>query len=84
MKLFLKCNETTHACDKSQYKEIGFLDSLRMNIHLFLCKCCRDYSKQNSKLTKCIKSADIQTLSRDQKNILKTRIKNELNNTPTS
>lgn len=78
MKLFLKCNETVHVCDKCQYEEASFFEKLKMKIHHLLCKCCRDYSSNNSKLTKSIKSAKIESFPSQKKELLKTKIKQEM------
>lgn len=51
----LTCDEATTICDKSQYKEASFWELIKLNIHLFLCKKCGLYSKQNVIITKCIK-----------------------------
>lgn len=80
MKFYFKCEEAAHICDKHQYKEIGFSDSIRMRIHLFLCKLCREYSKRNGKLTKTIKASNIKTLPIEEKELLKDRLAQEMNN----
>jgi hypothetical protein len=50
----LTCNEATTICDKSQYNEATFWEIIKLNIHLFLCKKCGLYTKQNSLITKCV------------------------------
>ena len=80
MKSNSKCNKTAHICDKNQYKEAGFFDNIKMTIHLFMCKYCREYSKRNVKLTKTIASANIKTLPPEQKELLKHRLTQEMNN----
>lgn len=80
MKFFLKCDEAAHVCDKCQYKEAGFLDKLMMNIHLLMCKLCRGYSKRNGKLSKTIEAANLKTLRPEEKENLKTRLQQEMNN----
>jgi len=49
----INCDEATTICDKSQYKEAGFWEIIKLNIHLFLCEKCGLYSKQNGVMTKC-------------------------------
>lgn len=49
----LTCDEATSICDKSQYKEATFWEIIKLNIHLFLCKKCGLYTKQNSIMTTC-------------------------------
>lgn len=80
MKFFLKCDEAVHVCDKSQYNEASFFEKLLLKIHILMCKLCRSHTKQNSKLTETIKSANIKTLQPEEKQILKTRIQQEINN----
>ena len=49
----LTCDEATLLCDKSQYKEATFWEKVKLNLHVFLCKKCGLYSKQNSVMTAC-------------------------------
>lgn len=51
----LSCDKATTLCDKSQYGEISLWEKIQLNFHLFICKNCGLYSKQNSLLTKCYK-----------------------------
>lgn len=48
----LSCDEATMICDKNQYGEVTFWEKLRLRIHLLACKICREYTRQNSLLTK--------------------------------
>jgi len=79
MKLFFKCNETAEACDKCQYKEASIWDNFRMKVHFIICKYCRNYSTNNGKLTKSIKSANIKSISQKKKELLKAQIHQEIN-----
>lgn len=49
----ISCDEATKICDKNQYNEASLLEKIKLNFHLFLCKKCGLYSKQNNILTKC-------------------------------
>jgi hypothetical protein len=51
----LTCDEATLICDKNQYKEATFWEKIKLNLHVFLCKKCGLYSKQNSIMTTCYK-----------------------------
>lgn len=82
MKFLFKCDESAKVCDKCQYEEADFWDSLRMKVHLMICKYCRDYSTNNSKLTKSLKSADIKSFPKNKKAILKKQINQEINTHP--
>lgn len=51
----LTCDEATKICDKNQYKEATLIEKIKLGLHLFLCKKCGMYSKQNNVLTTCYK-----------------------------
>ncbi len=51
-KFFINCNEATAICNKNQYKEASIWEKIKLTIHLFICKNCGQYSKQNTTLTK--------------------------------
>lgn len=72
----ITCNEATSICDKNQYKEASFWDKIRLSIHLFLCKHCASYSKQNSTMTRLFKMNSHECKSKE--NCLSTEDKNEL------
>ena len=52
----ISCDEATKICDKNQYGEASLWDKIRLSFHLFLCKKCNLYSKQNKILTTCYKT----------------------------
>ena len=49
------CEEATTLCTKSQYEKLRVVEQLKLNFHLFMCKDCSAFSKQNKTLSKCIK-----------------------------
>ena len=49
----LSCDEATKICDKNQYGEASLWEKIKFNIHVFLCKKCGLYSKQNRIMTQC-------------------------------
>jgi len=53
-KLMISCDEATAICDKNQYGEASRWDKIRLQLHLFLCKHCNAYSKQNHLMTKLL------------------------------
>jgi hypothetical protein len=55
-KVFITCDEATTICDKSQYKEASLFEIIQLKFHLFVCKVCPLYSKQNSLLSTLYKS----------------------------
>ena len=50
-KFMITCDEATAICDKSQYSEASFFEKIKLSFHLFICKICAKYSKQNKKMT---------------------------------
>lgn len=49
----LSCDEATEICDKAQYGEVTIWERIKLSVHLFLCKKCGLYTKQNGIMTKC-------------------------------
>lgn len=49
----LTCDEASTICDKSQYNEASFWEKIKLKVHLFLCKKCGLYSKQNKIMSTC-------------------------------
>ena len=79
MKLFLKCDEAAHVCDKSQYKESSFLEKLNLKIHILLCPVCRAHVKRNCTLTQNLHRSNLKTLRPEEKELLKKRMEDEIN-----
>jgi len=77
-KIFLNCKEAYHICDKSQYEKISSWQKMKLRVHLFLCKICRQYSKNNKKLTQLCGEANIKTLKPQEKEKIKKILESEL------
>ena len=78
-KLFITCDEATTICTKNQYKEASFWEKIKLNIHLFTCKICGLYSKQNTKLTEVCdkhlhKTICDHKLSKEDKEVIKKNL----------
>jgi predicted anti-sigma-YlaC factor YlaD len=78
MKLFIKCEEANHTCDKTQYGEASFWGKIKLNLHLVLCAACRKYSARNAKLTQVIRKSKHEYLADDQKKQMKERLEKEM------
>ncbi len=76
--LFIHCDESNSICDKTQYNEATFWEKIKLNIHLIYCKFCRMYTKKNSKLTKIIKSSELEYLKTSEKEALQSSFEKEL------
>lgn len=80
----LSCDEATAICDKSQYGASSFLEKVKLNLHILLCKKCGMYSKQNGIMSKCYKNQQIFEgqkkccLTSDEKNCMDQKIKEQL------
>ncbi len=77
-KLFVTCEEAKHICDKNQYGEASIMEIIKLNIRLIYCKVTRAYSKRNTKLTKFIKKSNPQTISTSQKDSMKQKLLEKL------
>ncbi|MCK0130302.1 hypothetical protein MWU59_02205 [Flavobacteriaceae bacterium F08102] len=78
-KIIINCEEATTLCCKNQHKEASFYDKIRLGFHVFLCKRCREFSKQNTLLTKIfglhLKKCEEHHLSDVEKRELQKKIK---------
>lgn len=74
LKFIFRCNEASHICDKTQYKESSFWEVFKLQLHLIYCKTCRKYTKNNLKLTNCIKKSNIQCLDKKCKESMKEKL----------
>ncbi|MDC6385959.1 hypothetical protein D2V93_10470 [Flagellimonas taeanensis] len=74
----ISCEEASHICNKSQYKEASFWDIVKLRFHLWYCKTCKTYSKKNSKLTSLCDRAGLSTLSEHDKECMKRDLEKRL------
>lgn len=80
----ITCDEATEICDKYQYKEASLLEKIKLNVHLFLCKKCGLYSKQNKMMSTCyrkLKDAEISktpNLNQVEKEIMEQELKSKI------
>lgn len=79
MNLKTECHEANHICDKNQYNEASLLEKVKLSFHLIYCRACRKYSARNGKLTKAIKNPTVETVSMSDKELLKQRLQEQLN-----
>lgn len=78
MSIFIKCEEANIVCDKNQYKEASFWESVKLNFHLIYCSFCRKYTARNVKLTKLVGKSKIQTMPLEDKAAMKERLRQEM------
>ena len=72
----LSCAEAAKLCTKAEYKEAVFIEKLRLRLHLYFCRNCKEYHHNNKKLSSLIKRAKISPCSSREKEALKEKIKN--------
>ncbi len=78
-KIIIPCEEANHVCDKSQYKESTLWEKIKLNIHLLYCSACRNYTKNNVKLTKIINgNKKVEPITANDKEKLKSAFEKEL------
>lgn len=78
MKVFIKCDEANHNCDKTQYKEASFWEKIKLNFHLIYCSACRKYTARNTKLTQVIDKSKLETLGTEQKEKMEEALLREI------
>ena len=78
----LSCSEAANICDKTAYRESGFLERLKLRIHLYFCRNCQKYNKKNKRLNELLTQARMHSCSREEKEIFKERIQKNLSNHP--
>lgn len=76
--IFISCDEANHNCNKSQYNEISYWEKFKLNIHLIYCKVCREYSSNNTKLSRVISKSNVDCLELKDKQEMKECFEKEL------
>lgn len=82
-RIFINCEEATAICNKSQYKEATLFEKIKLSMHLFVCKQCNMYSKQNTTVThvcnKHLKETECECkLSEKDKEMMQQKINEQL------
>ena len=80
MKLFISREEAHHICDKSQYNEASLWEKIKLNIRLIYCSASRKYTARNTKLTKKIKQGKLKNLGLSEKELLKQKLQQAIQN----
>jgi len=70
----ISCEEATHICNKSQYKEASFWEIVKLKLHTVYCKTCAYYSKKNTRFTSLCDRANLQSLTDDDKEKMKEKL----------
>jgi len=78
-KLFISHEHAKHICDKRQYGEATFTESVALSIRVAWCRLTRAYSKKNNKLTSTIQDAKMNCLKQTERKKLEHQFEKELN-----
>lgn len=76
----IKCDSACTTCDKVQYNEASFREKFCLVLHIIFCKSCREYVRNNRKLTKQVHSK-LEKLDPDIKAQMQSEIESELGKT---
>ncbi len=74
----MKCEKAGHLSDKDQYKEVSFWEKIKLVSHILFCKFCREYVKNNKRLSEVFKESDLKTMTRSDKLKIKKRLYEEI------
>lgn len=72
----LSCAEAASMCTKAEYKEASLREKIRLKLHLYFCRTCKEYNNNNKKLSGLLKKADLKSCSSKEKDRFKEVIKN--------
>lgn len=72
------CEKAATICNKTQYREATFIEKMKLQFHLLMCKTCASFSKKNSEFTSLCEKANLQTLSEQEKNEMKEKLQTKL------
>lgn len=74
----ISCEEASNICNKSQYKEAGFWQVLKLRIHILTCRTCAKFVKKNTMLTSLCEKANLTTLSESDKETMRKDLEKHL------
>jgi len=73
----MSCEQAAKICNKTQYREATFIEKIKLRYHLFICKTCSTFTKQNTELTSICEKANLKSLSEQQKEAMKKELQNK-------
>ncbi len=74
----ISCEQAAIICNKTQYREATFVEKMKLRFHLFMCKTCSKFTKQNTQLTTLCQKADLHSLSESEKAKMKTELQDKI------
>ena len=76
--MLISKEEAFHICDKSQYYESTLWEKIKLNFRYLWCPNTRHYVKRNNKLTKAIKSSNLECLHHSERKVIEERLNKHL------
>lgn len=76
--ILISKEEAFHICDKSQYYESTLWEKIKLNLRYLWCSNTRDYVKRNKKLSKAIKSSNLECLDHNERKVIEDRLHKHL------
>lgn len=73
----ISCEKAAIICNKTQYREATFIETLKLRFHLLMCKTCSKFTKQNTELTTLCEKANLHILSEQEKLKMKQQLQNQ-------
>lgn len=70
----ISCEKATLICNKTQYNEASFMEKLKLQFHLLLCKTCSAFTKKNAEFTVLCEKANLQSLTEQEKLKMKEQL----------
>ena len=70
----ITCTEAASICNKAEYKEASLVEKLKLQIHLFFCRTCKEYNRRNQKLSLLLQKAKLKACSSEEKAAFKKRM----------
>lgn len=70
----ISCKKAAIICNKTQYQEATFMETLKLRFHLLMCKTCSKFTKQNTELTTLCEKANLHSLSEHEKLKMKQQL----------
>ena len=71
----ITCEEAANICNKTQYKEATFIERLKLQWHILICKTCAAFTRKNTHLTTLCEKANLHSLSVEEKQKMKKKLK---------
>ena len=77
--LFISCEEAMHICDKAQYDEASWWETIELKIRISWCHFTKDYVQKNTHLSSFLKQHKVECLQRKKRKRLQEVFEQQLN-----